>query len=44
MEIISIGTPAYFWFNWPGLAPAGDWLSCARKKVSKEGVLRSLAP
>ena len=26
---------------WPGLAPAGDWLSCARKKVSKEGVLRS---
>ena len=26
---------------WPGLAPAGDWLSCPRKKVSKEGVLRS---
>ena len=30
-----------FIFRWPGLAPAGDWLSCPRKKVSKEGVLRS---
>ena len=39
-----IQIPAYFGFRWPGLAPAGDWLSCTRKKVSKEGVLRSLAP
>ena len=30
-----------FFGCWPGLAPAGDWLSCPRKKVSKEGVLRS---
>ena len=30
------------WFRWPGLAPAGDLLSCTRKKGGKEGVLRSL--
>ena len=28
--------------GWPGLAPAGDLLSCTRKKGGKEGVLRSL--
>jgi hypothetical protein len=31
-----------FWVCWPGLAPAGDLLSCPRKKGGKEGVLRSV--
>jgi hypothetical protein len=31
----------FFYFRWPGLAPAGDILSCTRKKGRKEGVLRS---
>jgi uncharacterized membrane-anchored protein len=30
-----------FWVCWPGLAPAGDLLSCPRKKGGKESVLRS---
>jgi hypothetical protein len=31
----------FFLRGWPGLAPAGDILSCPHKKGCKEGVLRS---
>src|SRR5574343_262066 len=37
----SPATFPYPTLRWPGLAPAGDLLSCVAKKVSKEGDPRS---